>query len=153
MGDVFTPQKRSAVMSAIRSRGNRDTELKLVQILRRLKIRGWRRNMAVHGKPDFCFPASKLAIFVDGCFWHGCPKHGRKPASNTAYWHRKLARNKVRDRAVSRFLRKEGWHVLRVWEHDLAKPASLARKIRRVLKPLKPGPDERSLTPPGKLLQ
>jgi DNA mismatch endonuclease (patch repair protein) len=78
-GDVFTKAKRSEVMSKIRGRGNRSTELEMVKLFRRHGITGWRRNQPVFGKPDFIFRRHKVAVFVDGCFWHGCPKHGRKP--------------------------------------------------------------------------
>ena len=78
MPDVFTKAKRSEVMSRIRGRGNKDTELALAKLLRRHRITGWRRNQPVFGKPDFVFPKLKLAVFVDGCFWHGCPKHASK---------------------------------------------------------------------------
>jgi DNA mismatch endonuclease (patch repair protein) len=121
MSDVFTKAKRSEVMSRIRGRGNKDTELALAKLLRRYGIKGWRRNQPVFGKPDFVFPELKLAMFVDGCFWHGCPKHATKPKNNRAFWYRKLFANKKRDRLVTRTLRKLGWRVLRIWEHELAK--------------------------------
>src|ERR1051325_4733782 len=120
MPDVFTKQQRSRCMSAIRSKGNKDTELKLIAIFREYGITGWRRNQNVVGKPDFVFREERLAIFVDGCFWHGCPRRGRKPGSNAAYWEPKLLRNKQRDRRVSHVLRQSGWRVLRLWEHDLS---------------------------------
>jgi len=121
MSDVFTKAKRSEVMSRIRGRGNKDTELALAKLLRRHGITGWRRNQPVFGKPDFVFRQVRLALFVDGCFWHGCPKHATKPANNRAFWRRKLSSNKTRDRLVTRTLRKTGWRVLRLWEHELAK--------------------------------
>jgi DNA mismatch endonuclease, patch repair protein len=121
MSDVFTKAKRSEVMSRIRGRGNKDTELALAKLLRRHGITGWRRNQPVFGKPDFVFRQVRLALFVDGCFWHGCPKHATKPANNRAFWRRKLSSNKTRDRLVTRTLRKTGWRVLRIWEHELAK--------------------------------
>src|SRR5208282_440535 len=102
MADVFSKHKRSQVMAAIRSRGNKDTELKLASILRAARITGWRRHQSLPGKPDFVFRRERLALFVDGCFWHGCPRHGRQPGTNTAYWAKKLSRNKGRDRSVSR---------------------------------------------------
>jgi DNA mismatch endonuclease (patch repair protein) len=71
------------------------------------------------GKPDFVFPKSRLTVFVDGCFWHGCPKHGHTPRSNTAYWRKKIARNIERDQEVNRELKKRGWRVFRIWEHEL----------------------------------
>jgi DNA mismatch endonuclease (patch repair protein) len=162
MPDVFTKAKRSEVMSRIRSRGNRDTELALARLLRRHKISGWRRHVQVriaecrmrnkskrgaavfplrtpHSefrtfavRPDFVFPKSRTAIFVDGCFWHGCPRHATKPKNNRAFWHRKLSANKTRDRLVNRTLRRAGWRVLRIWEHELARnnEACLLRRIR-----------------------
>lgn len=136
MSDVFTKAKRSEVMSRIRSRGNKDTELALAKLLRRHRIIGWRRNQKVFGKPDFVFPKLRLAIFVDGCFWHGCPKHATKPKNNRAFWQRKLSANKLRDMKVTRTLRRSGWRVLRVWEHELTKKNQerLVRRIQRFRK-------------------
>ena len=134
MADVFTKKKRSQVMAAIRSRGNKDTELKLAAILRAAGITGWRRHQAVPGHPDFIFRRERLAVFVDGCFWHGCPKHGRKPGSNRAYWLPKLRRNRERDSAVKRSLCSAGWTVIRLWEHDLAIPQRCAARIARMLR-------------------
>jgi DNA mismatch endonuclease (patch repair protein) len=144
MPDVFTKAKRSEVMSRIRSRGNRDTELAMARLLRAAGIRGWRRQVQIGGravllrgpkikaarqhrptfrvKPDFVFPKLKLAVFVDGCFWHGCPKHATWPASRAAWWRRKIEGNKTRDRVVNRALRRAGWKVVRVWEHELQRP-------------------------------
>jgi DNA mismatch endonuclease (patch repair protein) len=124
--DVFTKKKRSQVMTAIRSRGNKDTELKLVRILRKNRIVGWRRHQDLPGRPDFTFRRQRLAIFVDGCFWHGCPKHGRKPTSNQSYWIPKLQRNRERDAAAKQALAKTGWQVIRLWEHELAAPVKVA---------------------------
>lgn len=121
MADVFTKAKRSEVMSRIRGRGNKETELALAALMRRHGIKGWRRHQPVFGKPDFVFRRHRLAVFVDGCFWHGCPLHATKPATNRAFWRKKLARNKARDRLVTRTLRCAGWRVLRIWEHELAR--------------------------------
>ena len=103
---------------------------------RRHKIAGWRRHRAIFGNPDFIFPHAKLAVFVDGCFWHACPKHGTQPASNRAFWKRKLTRNKSRDRLVNRTLRARGWSVLRIWQHELTRKneSRLLRRIRRTLR-------------------
>ena len=133
MTDVFSKKKRSQVMAAIRSKGNKDTELKLISILRANGISGWRRNQKIIGKPDFVFRTKRLALFVDGCFWHGCPKHGRKPSSNASYWIAKLQRNKSRDKKVCHELRKTGWFVLRLWEHELADSKRTAEKIKSSL--------------------
>src|ERR1700733_15363083 len=102
MSDVFSKIKRSAIMSRIRGRGNKSTERALAIIFRRNVIAGWRRNQNIFGKPDFVFLKRKVVVFVDGCFWHNCPKHGTQPATNRAFWEKKLARNKLRDQVVNR---------------------------------------------------
>ena len=129
MADVFTKIKRSAVMAAIKSRGNKDTELKLISIFRKFGITGWRRNYTLFGHPDFVFPDRCLAIFVDGCFWHGCRWHCRMPKGNREYWQRKISRNAVRDRNTNQLLEEAGWHVLRIWGHALRSPETVARRI------------------------
>ncbi len=135
MADVFTPEKRSSVMALIRSRGNRATELRLIALMRENRITGWRRHPSVFGKPDFVFHREKVAVFVDGCFWHGCPRHATKPADRAEWWAAKLARNGQRDREVTRTLRTAGWRVLRVWECALTRKRSArtAARIKRVL--------------------
>jgi len=131
MADVFSKRKRSAVMSAIRSRGNKATELRLIALMRAHGITGWRRSSTLTGKPDFVFPRLKLAVFVDGCFWHGCPIHGTKPKNNAAFWRKKISANRARDRLVTRTLRAQGWRVLRIWEHELTR-----KNERRLLRRL-----------------
>ncbi len=121
MPDVFSRPKRSEIMSHVRGRGNKATELAMVALLRSHHITDWRRHASVFGNPDFVFPRHRLAVFVDGCFWHGCPVHATRPASNRAFWRRKLARNKARDRLVTRTLKRNGWLVLRVWQHELSR--------------------------------
>lgn len=120
-------------MSRIKGKGNKDTELAMIQILRKNHILGWRRNQAVLGKPDFIFPAQKVALFIDGCFWHGCsrPKHSNMPKNNQEFWAKKLKANKVRDKFVNRELRKAGWKVLRIWEHELKFPEKVAAKLMK----------------------
>ena len=120
-------------MAAIRSHGNRDTELRLVSILHAHRITGWRRNQKLPGKPDFVFRKERLVVFVDGCFWHGCSEHSRTPKSNVAYWRLKIARNKARDRKVARRLKAGGWGVLRMWEHQLSSEIKVAQRIRKKL--------------------
>jgi DNA mismatch endonuclease (patch repair protein) len=132
MRDIFTKAKRSEVMSRVRGRGNKSTELLLVKLFRSQGITNWRRNQKIFGKPDFVFRKRKLIIFVDGCFWHGCPKHGTQPVGNRSFWKRKFARNKSRDRLVNQTLRRAGWRVLRIWEHELAKKNE-TRLLRRIL--------------------
>lgn len=133
MTDIWSTAKRSEVMGMVRSNRNKSTELRLIAIFRELGITGWRRNYDLPGKPDFVFRAQKLCIFVDGCFWHGCSKCYRRPASNQDYWDAKVQRNKTRDREVNRDLRARGWRVLRIWEHQLrlGERANLARRLRR----------------------
>jgi DNA mismatch endonuclease (patch repair protein) len=149
MADVFTKAKRSEVMSRIRSRGNRDTELAMARLLRVHGLSGWRRHVTLKiqvgntrllVKPDFVFRRSRLALFVDGCFWHGCPRHATWPASRAAWWRRKIMGNKRRDALVTRRLRSAGWRVLRIWEHAVQKAAGdpgqrvrLMRRIQRAL--------------------
>jgi DNA mismatch endonuclease (patch repair protein) len=133
MSDVFTKKKRSAVMSLIKGTGNKNTELRLIQIFRATGITGWRRGSKMPGKPDFVFPKLKTAVFVDGCFWHGCPRHGTKPKNRAAFWLAKLAGNKARDRNVNRVLRAKGWTVIRIWEHELAR-----KNMPTLLKRLRP---------------
>ena len=135
MPDVFTKAKRSEVMSQVRGCGNKNTEMALVKFFRAHKITGWRRHPKIFGKPDFIFPKFKLAVFVDGCFWHGCPKHATKPATNRAFWRNKLARNKARDRIVNRTLRQFGWMVLRIWQHELSRKNE-TRSLRRIQRAL-----------------
>lgn len=115
-------------MARIRGTGNRDTELRLVRIFRANGITGWRRRSKLPGRPDFILPQLKTAVFVDGCFWHGCPKHATKPKTNAAFWAAKLAANRARDRRVNRELRALGWRVVRIWEHELTR-----RNERRLL--------------------
>ncbi len=133
MPDVFTKAKRSQVMSRIRGRGNRGTEIALMLLLREHRICGWRRHSSLFGKPDFTFRKQRLAVFVDGCFWHGCPKHSTMPANNRAFWTKKLLGNQIRDRLVTRTLRNDGWRVVRIWEHEFRKPAGVVAKVRKAL--------------------
>lgn len=133
MADVFTPEHRSRVMAAIKGRGNKATELRLIAIMRAAHLTGWRRNALLPGKPDFVFPRHKVAVFVDGCFWHGCPSHGRRPASNAEYWMAKIDRNRRRDREVARLLKARGWRILRIWEHALKHPTCVTARLARML--------------------
>ncbi|MCU0783982.1 MAG: very short patch repair endonuclease [Verrucomicrobia bacterium] len=120
-------------MAAVRSTGNKVTELSLVRIFRAYGIKGWRRHLPLPGKPDFVFQKERVAVFVDGCFWHGCPKHLRSPQTNGAYWRRKIATNRIRDVRVRRVLRQGGWCVLRVWEHELQNEPPLVQRLRASL--------------------
>lgn len=131
-------------MARIRSRGNKATELALAASFRRHRITGWRRQILlrfqVSGfkfqvRPDFVLKQARLAVFVDGCFWHGCPQHGTKPKHNAVFWRKKLGANKRRDALVTRTLRRAGWRVIRLWEHELKKgePSRVIRRMQRAL--------------------
>lgn len=133
MTDTFSPRERSQIMSRIRSRGNAATELRFVEILKNHKIVGWRRGMPLPGKPDFVFPAARLAVFIDGDFWHGNPNGFRLPKSNLAYWRKKIASNRERDKKVNRRLRADGWRVLRFWQSRLADEKTVVRRLRHAL--------------------
>lgn len=124
--DIFTPQKRSEVMSSIRSKGNKSTEIALVGALRAMSVKGWRRHVSVAGfRPDFVFSKEKVAVFVDGCFWHCCPIHGTLPKTNRDFWLKKLNSNLQRDARADSLLRSKGWRVVRFWEHEVKKDAFL----------------------------
>jgi DNA mismatch endonuclease, patch repair protein len=149
VADVFTKSKRSAVMARIRGRGNEATELAFMQLLRCHGITGWRRHVAItlpnhrggasvrsrssKVRPDFVFPKARVAVFVDGCFWHGCPIHGTSPSSNRDFWSEKLLLNKKRDLTVTRQLRCKRWSVLRIWEHQLKDGTPLMGRLRTKL--------------------
>jgi DNA mismatch endonuclease (patch repair protein) len=136
MTDIYTPKRRSEIMAAVRGRGNRSTEIRLIWLMKAANIKGWRRGSLLPGRPDFVFPQYRLAVFVDGCFWHGCPAHSTVPKKNREFWLRKILNNVGRDALVGKRLRKAGWHVMRIWEHSLTTStgkesmARLAKKLR-----------------------
>jgi DNA mismatch endonuclease, patch repair protein len=117
----------------VKGSGNAATELRLIEIFRAYKIRGWRRRGRLMGKPDFIFPGVRLALFVDGCFWHGCRLHGTIPESNRSFWEKKIRENMTRDRFVRRGLEKLGWRVIRIWQHELRQPDKVAKRVNRAL--------------------
>ena len=100
MTDIYSKEKRSWLMGRVRSTGNKSTEEKLIAILKQNHLTGWRRKYSLFGNPDIVFPSGKIVIFVDGCFWHGCPKHGEIPESNRDFWVKKIDANKKRDKLV-----------------------------------------------------
>ena len=129
---------RSRIMSAIRGKGNKSTELALRMALVRAEISGWRMHPAyLKGKPDFFFPQQRVAIFVDGCFWHGCPVCGHTPSTRQRFWAAKLRRNQERDEATGVALASAGITVLRIWEHELKSPTgktAMAQRIKTALR-------------------
>jgi len=133
VSDVFSPEKRSEVMSRIKGKGNKETELQMVSILKKYRIKGWRRNQKIFGKPDFVFWKERVALFVDGCFWHNCPLHSTKPKNNSIFWENKLKKNQERDIQVNHELKKRKWHVIRIWEHELKDQDAVAFRVRSEL--------------------
>ena len=136
MADVFGKEKRSEVMSKIRSKGNKSTELRLVKLFKANSITEWRRNYPVEGKPDFVFTKQRVVIFVDGCFWHGHDCRNTRPSDNAEYWQKKRERNMKRDAEVTELFEKRGWRVLRIWECELKKSneATTIERVRSMLK-------------------
>jgi DNA mismatch endonuclease (patch repair protein) len=140
MADWLTREQRSRNMASIRSKGNATTERIFLRMLRDQQISGWRRHMALPGKPDFAFPLNHLAIFIDGCFWHGCPRCYRLPDDNRRYWQIKVLSNRRRDKARTRELRSRNWRVLRFWEHSLKSDAARSRVLAKLLEALSSPP-------------
>lgn len=132
MADVLTRAQRSRNMASIRSRDNASTELAFKKLLSKQRISGWRRYEDLPGRPDFVFRKERVAVFVDGCFWHGCPRCYRLPDQHRPYWRKKTRSNRVRDLRVTKELRQRGWHVLRVWEHSLESQAGRTAILRRL---------------------
>lgn len=122
-------------MQAVKSSGTR-LERRLWAMLAGLGVRGWRKNdPEIAGRPDVSFPAQRLVVFVDGCFWHGCPHCRRKlPKTNRAYWKQKIARNVALARRRNAQLRRNGWTVVRIWEHEMADMAAVKAKVLRMLR-------------------
>ena len=119
MADIFDEEKRSEIMSAVRSKWNKSTELKLIEVFRQNGIIGWRRNYKAKGHPDFVFPYRKVAVFVDGCFWHGHDCRNTRPSSNLEYWQKKRERNIQYDKEITALFEHRGWMVIRIWECEL----------------------------------
>lgn len=119
MSDVFSKEKRSEVMRSIKSKNTKTTEIKLIKIFKELHIVGWRRTYPLKGKPDFVFPKKKIAVFVDGCFWHGHNCRNVVPKENANFWDKKRNYNKIHDENITVFLTTKGWKVIRIWECEL----------------------------------
>lgn len=121
MADIFEKEKRSKIMSAVHSKQNKSTEMKVIKIFKENGIVGWRRNYKVKGHPDFVFPDKKIAIFVDGCFWHGHDCRNTRPADNAEFWQKKRERNMRHDKEITALFENRGWTVIRIWECELKK--------------------------------
>lgn len=132
MADVFEPNFRSSIMRKVHSKGNKSTEEKLIKLLTSNKIAGWRRGYPVIGHPDFVFLDKKIAVFVDGCFWHGHDCRNTRPADHAEYWSKKRERNIQHDKEITALFEKRGWTVIRIWECELKKkniPATTQRLL------------------------
>jgi DNA mismatch endonuclease (patch repair protein) len=121
-------------MAQIKSRGNASTERKAIAALERAAIAGWVLHPEILGTPDFYFPGLRLAVFLDGCFWHGCPQCGHIPKTNVEYWTAKISRNQRRDKATRSELRKQGYRVLQVWEHELREEKKWITRLKRAIR-------------------
>lgn len=133
MADIFTKTERSKIMSSVRSKNNKSTELKLMKFFKEYGITGWRRNYNVKGHPDFVFLKKKVAIFVDGCFWHGHKCRNTVPKDNAEYWDKKIKTNKRHDRNITKIFKTKGWVVIRIWECEIKNKEKLLNKINILL--------------------
>ena len=121
MADIYSKSKRTEIMRRIKSSGNKSTELKLINYFNERCITGWRRKYNVKGHPDFVFLKQHIAIFVDGCFWHGHNCRNLKPSQNAEYWNIKQQRNIEHDQLITKKFEERGWLVIRIWECELLK--------------------------------
>jgi DNA mismatch endonuclease (patch repair protein) len=129
--DRLTKEQRSRLMSRVRQRGT-ELERHLRSALRRRGIR-YRANVKLPGTPDIAIQTGRIAVFVDGCFWHGCPLHGTMPKTNGNFWQEKIQRNQERDGQVDMALHQLGWKPVRVWEHDIKKsPDGVAETLSKL---------------------
>ena len=132
--DFVTRETRSLYMAAVKSKGNISTEVKMIRLLRQYRLKGWRRHQRnIAGTPDFVWRDKKVALFVDGCFWHGCPHCYKLPKSNKAFWTKKVAYNRKHDRQIISSLKSLGWKVVRIWECKISRKSTI-NKICSVVK-------------------
>jgi DNA mismatch endonuclease (patch repair protein) len=137
--DRLTKAQRSYCMTRIRSKST-GPEMALIAQIRSLRLRGYRLHFDLPGKPDIYFQRARLAVFVDGCFWHGCPRCYVRPTTNRDFWTAKINRNRQRAKNVSVELRKKGIRIIRLWEHQIKKnPEKCAERMQRYLSSLNQG--------------
>lgn len=134
MADNLKPEDRLKTMQAVRGKGTR-LEKRLWAMLAGMRLKGWKKNAeSITGKPDIIFTNQRVAVFIDGCFWHGCPYCQRKlPKTNQEYWERKIKRNVALAKLHNRQLRQDGWTVVRVWEHEMSDTTKIKIKILHAL--------------------
>lgn len=121
MADVFSSDKRSEIMKKVKPAGNKTTEMQMIKVFDEFRISGWRRHYDVKGHPDFVFPKKRIAVFVDGCFWHGHDCRNTRPENNKEFWEKKRNRNIQHDKEITSQFESRGWTVIRVWECELKK--------------------------------
>lgn len=143
MADIVSKSQRSRMMSAVKGRGNKTTEMALRRLFRSSHVTGWRSNLSsLPGSPDFAFRTRRTVVFVDGCFWHGCRSCTRNltPRANSEFWQQKVLSNRTRDHRVDRQLRSLGWKVVRVWEHELkVAPEKAVDRVRHAIELVEQG--------------
>lgn len=137
VADPLNKEERSVRMSKVRGTGNKSTEGRVEQALIAAGIEGWEKHRKdIPGKPDFFFPQRHLILFVDGCFWHACPVCNRRtPSNHGEFWRNKIEETRRRDNRKRRHLRQDGYHVMRVWEHQL-KSHTWLKRLRTMLRKL-----------------
>lgn len=137
MPDTFSQEKRSEIMRKVKGKDT-GLERRLFAMLAGMRLNGWKKNVEdLVGRPDAAFIGKRVVIFVDGCFWHGCPHCARPlPETNREYWERKINRNIERDERSRLALINDGWHVIRIWGHEMRDPSARAKirsQIRKAL--------------------
>lgn len=143
MADIFDKEKRSEVMSKVKS-GDTAPEMALRRALHKAGMRGYRVRAKLPGSPDIAYTRYRVAIFVDGCFWHGCPHCYSLPQTNRAFWKAKLEENRERDRRATEKLEDMGWRVIRFWEHEVEKdPDGCVRIVGEIIGKEGTGPVDR----------
>lgn len=130
MADVYDKETRSSLMQKVKSKGNKSTELRLISLFNEYNITGWRRNYSVKGHPDFVFFEKRMALFVDGCFWHGHNCRNIRPKENADYWDKKRERNILHDKKITERFESRGWTVMRIWECELKRKNQLETIVR-----------------------
>jgi DNA mismatch endonuclease (patch repair protein) len=135
MSDIFSKQKRSAVMSRIRSKDTK-FEKEFITVLKKTTRKKFKTNVAsIKGKPDIVFEKDKVCVFLDSDFWHGWQYPRWKHLLKNDFWRTKIENNRKRDKKTTAYLRRHGWKVIRVWEHQLS--CNKSKSIERILSFLK----------------
>jgi len=133
VADIFDKEKRSAIMRQVKSKKNKSTELRLIKIFKENGVTGWKRNYPVKGHPDFVFLKQRIAVFVDGCFWHGHDCRNTRPSANEEFWRKKRERNIKHDKEITELFESRGWTVIRIWECEL-KQQNCERTLLKIKK-------------------